>query len=109
MKNIGISDIDAILEKGRELQQFLSEAPEVLEFLRLAESGGRIPPVMVVQQDRYIRVGEAAKILGVDKGTIYRYKREGRLTAYRVENDGQMKFRMSEVWALPQKVEEGAA
>lgn len=53
-------------------------------------------------QDRLVRAGEAAKILGVNKSTIGALCRAGLLTPLYVDSE-QKRFWLSEVKAIPQK------
>ena len=101
MTEINMETLNALVDKGRELQQLLTESPEILEYLRLIQNGEN--NVLPIKTDVLIRVGEAAKILCVSKATIYRYAVEKVLTPYYTANSEQMKFWYSEVKALAKK------
>lgn len=94
-------DIDQMLEKARSLEALLKGSPELLAFAtRLAEARD---PVIILENDRLIRAGEAASILGVNENTIGRYVRDGILRAYSVPGCSHRKFRLSEVRQLPKR------
>ena len=93
-----------MLAKARELQSILKETPEVLAFLQLAKETNGEAAILPMPADRLIRAGEAAKILCVDKGTIYRYEREGKLEAWRTDGSSQKKFWLKKVMALAERI-----
>ena len=98
-----MTDIEKLLAKGQELKQFLRDSPDVLEFLRLAAKTTLQKPVIIPPDERYIHAGEVAKILCIDKGAVYRLEKAGRLTAYYVGDASRMKFKLSDVLAIPQR------
>ena len=104
METLNMKDLDALVSKGRELQAILTESPDILSFLQLLKDTGGKAAVMPTPVDRLIRAGEAAKILCVDKGTIYRYERDGELKAYYTAGSTQKKFWAKEVMALAKPV-----
>lgn len=90
-------------DKVQLLRAALDEKPELLTFLKLLKEQdceGVVQPVML---DPLVTAGVAAKTLGVDKHTIYRYVKEGILQAWKTPHSRVMKFRVSEINALPQK------
>jgi len=46
---------------------------------------------------QFLRIGEAAKILGVHPGTLRRWEKEGRIKAYRIEGMGERRFELEEI------------
>jgi len=46
---------------------------------------------------QFLRIGEAAKILGVHPGTLRRWEKEGRIKAYRIEGIGERRFELEEI------------
>ena len=103
MESISIDGLDALLEKGRQLREILRETPEIVSFLQLVKDTGGKASIVPLQEDRLIRAGEAASILCVDKGTIYRYEREGKLEAFYTDGSSQKKFWLSRVMKLPKR------
>lgn len=108
MVDVNMTDIEKLLAKGQELKQFLRENPEVLEFLRLAAKTTLQNPIIIPPDERYIHAGEVAKILCIDKGAVYRLEKAGRLTAYYVGDASRMKFKLSDVLAVPHMKEVNA-
>lgn len=98
-------EIEALLEKGRELKTLLAEAPEIITFLGLMKDLGEEKVILPVKTDTLIRAGQAAVILGIDKATIYRYVREGLLRPYYTPHSTHMKFWLSDVKAIPKGAE----
>jgi len=103
MVDVNMTDIENLLAKGQELKQFIRENPDVLEFLRLAAKTTLQNPIIIPPDERYIHAGEVAKILCIDKGAVYRLEKAGRLTAYYVGDASRMKFKLSDVLAIPQR------
>lgn len=103
MENIKMKDLDTLITKGKELQAILRENPDIISFLRLLKELGDEAAILPAKADRLIRAGEAAKILGVSKGTIYRYEREGKLQAWHTADSSQKKFWLTQVMALPER------
>lgn len=97
---VSMADLDALVAKGRELQAILKESPSVLQFLQLVKETGQNMAVLPVQSDALICAGEAAGILKVDRGSIYRYEKEGLLKAYYTPGSPRKKFWLSEVKGL---------
>ena len=46
---------------------------------------------------QFLRIGEAAKVLGVHPGTLRRWEKEGRIKAYRIEGIGERRFELEEI------------
>lgn len=102
MTEINLENLNTLVTKGRELQQLLTETPEILEYLRLIQSGGA-NKILPTNTDKLVRIGEAAQILCVSKSLIYRYAAERTLTPYYTADSKQMKFWYSEVKALAKR------
>ena len=99
-KTISLDALDAMLAKGQELKSLLESSPEIAAFAEaLKETKG---PILVLPGERFIRAGEAAKILGVNENTISQYARQGKLTAYYTPGSSHRKYMLSAVLALPQ-------
>ena len=96
-----VSDIEAMVEKGRELQKLLQETPGIIRFMELMKELGDSAAILPAKADRLIRAGEAAQILGVDKAQIYKYAKEGKLTALYTAGSNHKKFWLSAVMSLP--------
>ena len=97
---VSMADLDALVAKGRELQAILKESPGVLQFLQLVKETGQNMAVLPAQSDTLICAGEAAGILKVDRGSIYRYEKAGLLKAYYTPRSPRKKFWLSEVKGL---------
>lgn len=100
---ISVDVLDALVERGRELQQLLHQSPELMAFaegLRQAKE-----PVLLLEHDRLVGGNEAAKILRVNPSRICEYVREGRLHPYFTPGSRNRKFLLSEVWKIPQREE----
>ena len=82
MEQIAMNDLNALVAKGQELKAILTETPEILSFLRLIKDLGDGKAVLPAQTDALVFAGQAAKVLGVDKATIYRYVKDGILKPY---------------------------
>ena len=103
-RSISLDALDAMLAKGQELKALLESSPEIAAFAEaLRETKG---PILVLPGERFIRAGEAAKILGVNENTISQYARQGRLTAYYTPGSSHRKYMLSAVLALPQMAQE---
>lgn len=94
------TELDALVAKGRELQSLLKETPGILNFLQLIKETGQIMAVLPAQSDALICAGEAAGILKVDRGSIYRYEKAGLLKAYYTPGSLRKKFWLSDVKEL---------
>lgn len=97
---VSMAELDALVEKGRELQSLLKESPGILSFLQLIKETGQNMAVLPAQSDALICAGEAAGILKVDRGSIYRYEKAGLLKAYYTPGSPRKKFWLSEVKGL---------
>ena len=102
MTEISLENLNALVSTGEKLKRLLTETPEVLEYLRLV-SGGEEKNILPVKSDVLIRAGEAARVLGVNKETIYRYAEEKILTPLYTPYSNQMKFWLSEVKSVVAK------
>lgn len=100
MNGIEMADLDALVEKGRELKALLQETPEILSYLKLVNDMSDKKVVLSGATDVLLRAGQAAKVLGTDKSTIYSYVREGLLRPKWTPNSKYMKFWLSEVRGL---------
>ncbi len=100
MNGIEMADLDALVEKGRELKALLQETPEILSYLKLVNDMSDKKVVLSGATDVLLRAGQAAKVLGTDKSTIYRYMREGLLHPRWTPHSQYMKFWLSEVRGL---------
>ena len=101
MTEITLESLNAFISAGEKLKKLLTETPEIIEYLRLVTDGDK--NILPIKSDVLVRVGEAAKILGVNKETIYRYATEKILTPLYTPYSGQMKFWLSEVKAVVKK------
>ena len=104
MGAINMEDLDAMVEKGRELKKLLSETPEILRFAECAKDC-REAPILVAQSDVLIRAQAAAEILCVSKSTIYSFVQQGLLDAYVTPGSFHKKFWLSQVKAIAKKEE----
>ena len=100
MSAVSMADLDALVAKGRELQAILKESPGILSFLQLIKESRQYMTVLPAQSDALICAGEAAGVLKVDKGSIYRYEKAGLLKAYYTPGSPRKKFWLSEVKGL---------
>ena len=84
-----------------ELSKFVAQAQKLQDILHDV-----VPYIEVIKQqvpnDRLIRAGEAARILGVSKSKIGHYVKAGLLKPYYTDSEFQ-KFWLSEVKALPKE------
>ena len=103
MTEISIENINALIDKGRELKNLLTGTPEILEFLRIAESFNEEKNILPLSSDKLVRTGEAAKILCVSKGMIQQYVKEGILTPLYTAGSGHKRFWLSEVKAVAKR------
>lgn len=95
-----MNELEQTLQAGERIHEFLQQAPEVLEFLRLLKETGADQLLVPVRADKLISVGQAAEILKVSKNTIGEYYRRGLLPAYTTLDSGIRKFWMRDVLAL---------
>ncbi|MBR2214391.1 MAG: hypothetical protein IJ849_01375 [Selenomonadaceae bacterium] len=96
-----LAELDALLEKGEKLKRLLEGNPEIAAFASALRECR--DPVLVIEQDRLVRAGEAAKILGCNQNTVNGYVCMGKLTAWYTPGSTQRKYKLSEVWALARK------
>lgn len=97
---VSIAEIEAIVEKGRELQALLKESPNIVQFLRLVKETGKSMAALPALSDVLICAGEAANVLKVDRGSVYRYEKAGLLKAYYTPGSPRKKFWLSDVKEL---------
>lgn len=102
-ESIRLAELEALVEKGKELQRLLDESPEILKFMELMKELGDSAAILPAKADRLIRAGEAAQILGVEKSQIYKYAKEGKLTALYTAGSSHKKFWLSAVMNLPKE------
>lgn len=100
-KSANIGDIQQLLTAAEKLKKLLQESPEIAAFAEAVKDSR--DPVLVLENDRLIRAGEAAEILGCNKNAIGRYCRDGLLAAYYTPDSSYRKYRLSEVWGLAKK------
>jgi hypothetical protein len=96
-KLVDIGDIQQLLTAAKKLKKLLQESPEVMAFAEAIKDSR--DPVLVLENDRLIRAGEAAEILCCSKNCIGTYCRDGLLTPYYTPGSTKRKFRLSEVWS----------
>ena len=101
MKMDDLGRLDELLEKAQKLREFLEESPEIMAFAKSLQDSR--DPVLLMQQDRLVRASETASILGVNPNTIGKYVKEGRLKAWYTPGSSQRKYRLSEIWGIPQE------
>lgn len=100
-----LRELCTIADKVQALRTALDEKPEMLTFLKLLreqDCAGVVQPVML---DPLVTVSVAAKTLCVDRGTIYQYVKEGLLHPWKTPHSNRMKFRVSEINAIPKRGE----
>lgn len=97
---VSIAEIEAIVEKGWELQALLKESPNIMQFLRLVKETGESMAALPALSDVLICAGEAANVLKVDRGSVYRYEKAGLLKAYYTPGSLRKKFWLSDVKEL---------
>ena len=93
---VDMKDLDNLVTKGQELKRLLTESPEIIEYMRLAQQGGG-DVLLPERMDHLISAKKAAFILGVGKSTVYRLESEGHLTAFYTPNSRTKKYWMSDV------------
>ena len=98
---IRVSDLNALLEAGRQLNDLLKESPAITAFADALQQAKE--PVLVVEQDRLVLAGEAARILGTNKVQISEYVKQGLLTPLYIAGSRCRRFRLSEIWKIPKR------
>ncbi len=93
-----LQELDAFVTAATKLKDLLTANPAVLEYMRLAQ--GREAVVMPFTTDYLVGAREAAKILSCDRNAIYRFVKEGKLTAYYTPDSTRKKFWISELRQL---------
>ncbi|MBR2215998.1 MAG: hypothetical protein IJ849_09600 [Selenomonadaceae bacterium] len=96
-----LDDLDEALEKAQRLRALLTDTPALVAFAEAMHSARE--PLLILEEDRLVRAGEAAKILGVNANTIGMWVKDGRLTPWYTPGNSQRKFKLSEVWAIPRQ------
>ena len=92
MTDLNLENLDALIEKVRELKKLLKETPEILTYLRLINES-RVERISLPKvDDVLIRSGDAAEILGVGKSTIGHYVKTGQLRGYYVAGSSHLRF-----------------
>ena len=100
-QTIKLDDLEMMIEKGKELQRLLQQSPEIIAFAGAVQQAKE--PVLLLEHDRLVLAGEAATILGTSKSHIGQLVKQGLLTPYYTPGSSYRKFRLSEVWAIPQR------
>lgn len=95
-KLVDINDIQQLLTAAKKLKKLLQESPEIAAFAEAVKDSR--DPVLILENDRLIRAGEAAK------NKIGTYCRDGLLQAYYTPGSTKRKFRLSEVWSLAKRM-----
>ena len=89
MSTIDLNELASFITQAQKLQDILHD---VVPYIEVIKQG--------MPNDRMIRAGEAARILGVSKSKIGQYVKAGLLKPYYTDSEFQ-KFWLSEVKALP--------
>ena len=89
MSTINLDDLATFITQAQKLQDILHD---VVPYIEVIKQG--------MPNDRLIRAGEAARVLGVSKSKIGHYVKSGLLKPYYTDSEFQ-KFWLSEVKALP--------
>ena len=97
---IRVDDLNALLEAGRALDKLLKESPAIAAFADAIQQSKE--PVLVVEQDRLVRAGEASKILCVNRNQISKWVHEGVLKAFYTPGSSSAKFKVSDLWKIPE-------
>ena len=105
-----LEEMDAVMaslvQHGKELQKLLRETPEILDYMRLADSGKAL--VMPKRADMLVQAGQAAKILHVSQTSVYHFEAKGLLRAFYTPESNRKKFWVSDVQRLARTMEEKA-
>lgn len=99
-----MNPLTEVLDAAKELKKILDENPEIVRFaeLMVKQKGDIVFPKVF---DNLLSAGQAAKVLGVSRGTIYSYKERGLLPAYTLPDSSRVKFKASDVLGLAKKEE----
>ena len=89
MSTIDLNELASFITQAQKLQDILHD---VVPYIEVIKQG--------MPNDRLVRAGEAAHILGVSKSKIGQYVKSGLLKPYYTDSEFQ-KFWLSEVKALP--------
>lgn len=91
MSTIDLNELATFITQAQKLQDILHDVVPYIEVIK-----------QQVPNDRLIRAGEAARVLGVSKSKIGHYVKAGLLKPYYTDSEFQ-KFWLSEVKALPKE------
>ena len=91
MSTIDLNELATFITQAQKLQDILHDVVPYIEVIK-----------QEMPNDRLIRAGEAARVLGVSKSKIGHYVKAGLLTPYYTDSEFQ-KFWLSEVKALPKE------
>ena len=91
MSTINLDDLANFITQAQKLQDILHD---VVPYIEVIKQG--------MPNDRLVRSGEAARVLGVSKSKIGQYVKAGLLKPYYTDSEFQ-KFWLSEVKALPKE------
>lgn len=91
MSTIDLNELATFITQAQKLQDILHDIVPYIEVIK-----------QQVPNDRLIRAGEAARVLGVSKSKIGHYVKAGLLKPYYTDSEFQ-KFWLSEVKALPKE------
>lgn len=97
---IRVDDLNALLEAGKALDKLLKESPQIAAFADAIQQSKE--PVLVVEHDRLVRAGEASKILCVNRNQISKWVHEGVLKAFYTPGSSSAKFKVSDLWKIPE-------
>ncbi len=100
---IDLRSIDQILNKAKQLQAFIDDNPDTLQFLRLLKDTKVEQITLSEKVDKLITLKEAAEVLAVSPNRICEYVREGILEAYFTPPVSKRKFWLSAVKSIAQK------
>lgn len=93
MSTIDLNELATFITQAQKLQDILHDVVPYIEVIK-----------QQVPNDRLIRAGEAARVLGVSKSKIGHYVKAGLLKPYYTDSEFQ-KFWLSEVKALPKETQ----
>ena len=92
MDTLDLATLEKYTEAAQKLQTIMQELTPYVETLKTA----------TLPDDRLVRAGEAAKILGVSPNKIGTFAKAGLLTSFYTDSN-QKKFWLSQVRALPKE------
>lgn len=105
MNEVNLDVLSAMVEKAERLEKLLKKNPEILEYLRLLGGVDEAHKTLeVVKVDKaYVRASAAAEMLKTDRHSIYRLEAEGFLPAYYLPGCSTKRYRVEDVYAVPQR------